>query len=563
MLRKVLIANRGAIALRIIRACRSLGIRTVAIYSEADVGARFVLAADEAIPLIGHTPLESYLNIEQIINAARKTGSDALHPGYGFLSENPLLVEACDAAGIVFIGPSANAMREMGNKTRAKELARNAGVPVLGDAQIKLDANGMAAARVAAEQIGYPILVKAAAGGGGKGMRLVSTANDLQEALKAAAREAESAFGDATVFIERYVEFARHIEIQVLADNYGNIVHFGERECSCQRRHQKIVEESPSVVVNDKLRANMGKAAVELARAVKYANAGTVEFLLEKNGQFHFLEMNTRLQVEHAVTEEAYKVDLVVEQLRISSGEKILWKQENIKPRAHSIECRIYAEDPAKGFLPETGLINSLFEPGGDGVRVESGLAPGMRIGVDYDPMLAKLIVSSHDRPTAIAKMMRALSDYKISGINTNMHFLSCLVRSPAFVSGNVDTQFVDRFMTDWDAEETISPEDPFSTWQVHCSGLIGESANNSKPVRRRKQRAGANLGGLISPMPGKIIRVDIKVGDEVNEGDVVVVMEAMKMEYSIKAPATGTVQEVFCAVGDMVDSGKKLVEVK
>lgn len=572
MFQSVLIANRGAIALRMIRACRALGVRSVVVFSEADAGAPFVRAADAAVALRGRTPRESYLDLAQIMDAARVCGADAIHPGYGFLSEQPALPEACAAAGIAFVGPTAETMRRMGSKTAAKQVAMQCGVPTVPAA---MDCADSAAVLRAAASIGFPLLVKAAAGGGGKGMRLVERAADLPAAWESAAREAQAAFGDATVFLEKYVMQPHHVEIQILGDRHGHIVHLGERDCSTQRRHQKIIEESPSPLVDDALRATMGQAALQLARAVQYQNAGTVEFLVDAQRNFYFLEMNTRLQVEHAVTEMVTGVDLVAWQLRIAAGESLTLAQESLVPRGHAIECRLYAEDPLRDFLPATGTVQQVRFPA-TGVRVESGIAPGMAIGIDYDPMLAKLIVHAPTRPQAIRRMIAALHATEISGVVTNRDFLMALLATPQFVCGRVDTHFV-ATVVDALAGTVPNAADPFSPWRTAGSGagwrLGGATANGGEPdsalaaVRRprsatRRARGPVRGGGLNAPMPGRILKVAVAVGDTVAADDVLVVMEAMKMEYTIKAPAAGTVQQVHCATGDMVELGKQLVEV-
>src|SRR5512132_22445 len=407
MFSKVLIANRGEIALRVIRACRELGVRTVAVYSEADATAPHVREADEAVLVGPAASSESYLKGDAIIAAAKRVGAEAIHPGYGFLSEREWFARAVRDAGLVFVGPPAGAIAAMGSKTAARELAISAGTPVVPGTTTALR-DATEAAEIA-ERFGYPVLLKAAAGGGGKGMRVVRAPGELASSLAAAQREAKNAFGDDAVYVEKYIEGPRHVEIQVLGDAHGNMLYLGERECSVQRRHQKMIEEAPSIAVSPELRSRMGSAAVAAARAAGYVNAGTCEFLLDRNGDFYFLEMNTRIQVEHTVTELVTGIDLVQWQIRVAAGEKLPFKQEDIVPRGWAIECRITSEDPANGFLPSTGRISYLHVPGGAGVRWDGGIEAGSEVGLFYDPMLAKLIVWAETRDAAIARMHRAL----------------------------------------------------------------------------------------------------------------------------------------------------------
>ena len=439
MFDKVLVANRGEIALRVMRACRDLGVSTVAVHSEADGNAAFVKLADEAVEIGPPAPGQSYLLVDRIIDAAKRTGAQAIHPGYGFLSENQALVRACEEAGIVFVGPPAGAMAAMGGKVAARERMIAAGVPVVpGSGAL----TGVEEAVAAADRIGYPVLVKASAGGGGIGMRVATDEAELRTGLEAAQSTAQRAFGDATVFLERYVDEPRHIEIQVLADTHGNVIHVGERECSIQRRHQKIVEEAPSPVITPEERAEMGQAAVTAARAVGYVNAGTVEFIYSR-GEFFFLEMNTRLQVEHPITEQVYGLDLVVEQLRVASGEKLSLTQEQIVPRGWAIECRINAENPLKNFMPTPGRVSGYREPSGPGVRTDSSLTgPGV-VSQYYDPMIAKLIAYGDSREQACARMRRALQEYAIAGIITNIPYHLAILEHPDFVAGKLSTHFI------------------------------------------------------------------------------------------------------------------------
>jgi acetyl-CoA carboxylase, biotin carboxylase subunit len=441
--KKVLIANRGEIALRVIRACQELGVKTVAVYSEADVRAPHVREADEAV-LVGPPPSsESYLRGDRIIEAAKLTGAEAIHPGYGFLSEREWFARAVREAGLVWIGPPAEAIAAMGSKTAARSLAVANGVPVVpGTTEPLSDAKE--AAKVA-KKFGYPILLKAAAGGGGKGMRVVSSPKELASALEAARREAKSAFGDDAVYLEKFVERPRHVEIQILADSHGTVLSLGERECSVQRRHQKMIEEAPSVAVGPELRKKMGETAVRAARAAGYVNAGTCEFLLDQSGDFYFLEMNTRLQVEHPVTELVTGIDLVQWQLRIASGEKLPFRQEEISPRGWAMECRITSEDASNNFLPSTGRIEYLHLPTGPGVRWDGGIESGSEIGLYYDPMLAKLIVWGADREQAVTRMRRALVDLIILGVETSRDFHIRVMDDDEFRRGAIDIQWLER----------------------------------------------------------------------------------------------------------------------
>jgi len=446
MFRKILIANRGEIALRVIRACHEMGVRTVAVYSEADVRAPHVREADEAI-LIGPPPSsESYLRGDKIIEAAKQTGAEAIHPGYGFLSEREWFARAVRDAGIVWIGPPAEAIAAMGSKTSARTLAVANGVPVVpGTTEALKDAKE---AEKVAKKFGYPVLLKAAAGGGGKGMRVVAGPKELAGALEAARREAKSAFGDDAVYLEKFVAQPRHVEIQIMADTHGNVLSLGERECSVQRRHQKMIEEAPSVAVTPALRKKMGETAVRAARAAGYVNAGTCEFLLDQNGEFYFLEMNTRLQVEHPVTELVTGIDLVQWQLRIAAGEKLPYRQEEISPRGWAIECRITSEDASNNFLPSTGRVEHLHLPSGPGVRWDGGIEQGSEIGLYYDPMLAKLIVWGADREQAVTRMRRALVDLIIQGVETSRDFHVRVMDDDEFRRGDIDIQWLERRLT-------------------------------------------------------------------------------------------------------------------
>lgn len=444
---KILIANRGEIAVRIIRACHEMGIAAVAVYSEADRAALHVRLADEAIA-IGPAPAsESYLNIERVVGAARDSGAQAVHPGYGFLSENAAFAQAVQDAGIVFIGPPPAAIAAMGDKAEARARMQSRKVPIVPGYQ---DADDDAALARAAERIGYPVLIKAAAGGGGKAMRIVNAPEELPELAAAAHREATNAFGDSRLFIEKYISNGRHIEFQVLADAHGNTLHLFERECSIQRRHQKIIEETPSPLLDDALRGRMGAAAVEAARAVGYTNGGTVEFIVDPvTRDFYFLEMNTRLQVEHPITEMLTGLDLVHWQIRIAEGERLPLAQNDLTRRGHALECRVYAEDPANQFLPSTGCLLNVVEPRGPGLRVDSGVMTGDEVTVHYDPMLAKVIVHAETRVDAIQRMQAALNEYALLGVTTNIAFLRAVLAHPEFHAGRATTTFIEHYMGD------------------------------------------------------------------------------------------------------------------
>jgi acetyl-CoA carboxylase biotin carboxylase subunit len=449
-LHRILIANRGEIAIRIIRACRELGLESIAVYSDADVSAPHVAAADRAVRIGPAAPALSYLNIPAIIEAARQTQSDAIHPGYGFLSERASFARACEAAGTVFIGPAADTIDRMGSKVAARELMQSAGVPVVpGATPLDQSTRGVLAA---IESIGFPALVKASAGGGGKGMRTLTVADGAADLVDAARREAEAAFGDGTLYVERLIERPRHVEIQIFGDTQGNAVHLFERECSIQRRHQKVVEESPSPALTPALRARMGEAAVAAARAARYSNAGTVEFLVEGKGdhaRFYFLEMNTRLQVEHPVTEAVTGVDLVRAQIAVAAGERLPWSQDDLHQRGHAIECRVYAEDPSAGFLPQAGRLLLYREPAGPGIRVDAGVVEGGEISVTYDPLLAKLTAFAETREAAIDRAIAALRCYPVLGIRTNVPFLIHVLDHSAFRSGELHTGFIDDHLQD------------------------------------------------------------------------------------------------------------------
>jgi acetyl-CoA carboxylase biotin carboxylase subunit len=448
MFDKILIANRGEIVVRIIATCQEMGIKTVAVYSEADRAALHVLEADQAVCLGPSSPAESYLNMDKIIAAARKTGAQAIHPGYGFLAENPAFAERCEREGLVFIGPNARAIKDLGDKTVARRIMINNHVPVI---------PGMMAAEVdpdilarEAERIGYPVIIKATAGGGGKGMRIVRSPGEFREAAVSAGSEAKSAFGNGDIYLEKYFEKSRHVEFQILADGQGSVIHLLERECSIQRRHQKIIEETPSPAITSALRKAMGKAAVAAAKAAGYVNAGTVEFLMDETGKFYFLEVNTRLQVEHPITEMITGIDLVRQQIEIAAGNPLKLSQNDIVGRGHAMECRIYAEDPLSAFLPSPGKIHFVKEPRGPGIRNDSGVYSGYTVPMEYDPILSKLITHGESRQECISRMSRALNDYIILGVLTPIPFLMDILSSEAFIKGETCTNFIDTHFADW-----------------------------------------------------------------------------------------------------------------
>ncbi|MFO7618791.1 MAG: acetyl-CoA carboxylase biotin carboxylase subunit [Thermoplasmata archaeon] len=454
-IKKILVANRGEIAVRIMTACQEMGIGTVAVYSDVDAKSPHVEMADESYPLGDPTPSASYLNIEKLIDIAKKSGADAVHPGYGFLSERAEFAQACKDAGIKFIGPTPEVIHGMGDKIEAKRTMRNAGVPVIpgftGEEKETL--------REACQRIGFPVLIKASAGGGGKGMKIVNNIGELDEAVASARREAKSSFGYDELLLEKYLPKPRHIEFQILADEHGKIIHLFERECSIQRRHQKVVEETPSIALDEELRSKMGQVAILAAKTIGYTNAGTVEFMLDAAKNFYFLEMNTRLQVEHAITEMTTGIDIVKWQIRIAMGEPLTLEQDKITQRGHAIECRIYAEDPEKNFMPSTGTLKTVELPTGMNIRHDTGIAQGYKISPYYDPMLAKLIVYGEDRRDASRKLEWALSNYIALGVTTNIPFLRAIVHHPSFVSGDIDTHFIENHFSSWVVSETLPPE--------------------------------------------------------------------------------------------------------
>lgn len=630
----ILIANRGEIACRIMQTAQNMGIKCIAVYVDADADAPFVKMADESVLLS-----TSYMDSDAILSAAKQTGAEAVHPGYGFLSENAAFARKVKNNNLIWIGPSAHVIKVMGDKLKAKELAEKSGVPTL----------PMAADLKDAKDLGYPLLIKAAAGGGGKGMRIVTSPKNLKESVISAQREALSGFGDDRIFIERYVKKSRHIEIQILGDEHGNIVHLGERECSIQRRHQKIIEESPSPKVDPFLREQMGEAALKLAKKIKYCSAGTVEFLMDdKTGEFWFLEVNTRLQVEHPVTEEVTGIDLVYEQIKIARGEELEFTQDDISWHGHSIEARLYAEDPGNNFLPEVGtLIAYDTEMAGD-IRWDSGVEQGYKVGTDFDPMLSKVIAWAPNRIDAINKLARGLEKAHFGGVKTNRDFLISCLRNESFINGNTTTDFIEREKPN--GEQVLSENQIFnasaaialwiamdnrasdevtdfmpSNWtngrmpyqriklmilkneieikyQLKRSGLFEVMGTNCKihavdesgidvevgshrffaQVTRANDQILINMpfgdldavivprfiepgnevpeGGLVAPMPGKVIEVKVKKGDKVKAGDTLIIIEAMKMEHSIKATENGKVAKLMVSLNQQVDNGATLL---
>jgi acetyl-CoA/propionyl-CoA carboxylase, biotin carboxylase, biotin carboxyl carrier protein len=591
MFSKILIANRGEIAVRIIRACEELGIGTVAVYSELDRDAPHVHRADEAY-LLGPGPAaESYLVFEKLFDAVERSGAEAVHPGYGFLAENASFAAALEQRGITFIGPPASAIDAMGSKTKARELMQNAGVPIVPGTTQPV-ATVQDAQRLIAETIGYPVAVKAAGGGGGKGFRVALTEDKLQEAFEGASREGEKFFSDPTVYLERYLPDPRHVEVQVLADSYGNVIHLGERDCSLQRRHQKLVEEAPAPAVDDALRARIGKIATEAAAAVGYTGAGTIEGLLQ-DGEYYFLEMNTRVQVEHCVTEMVTGIDIVKEGIRVASGEKLSFTQDEVVLRGHAIECRINAEDASRNFTPAPGTITSYVEPSGPGVRVDSGCTAGSVISPMYDPMIAKLIVWDVDREQASRRMVRALGEYEIGGLKTLMPFHTAILQTKQWANAETCRDLIED--RSWlKALQQPPPQPPAEeegeekveqSYTVEVSGkrfdvrVIGPpfagggavasngtaQAAGARRAPRRSSKAAAGAGGgdkLSSPIQGTVLKVAVEAGAEVEEGALIAVIEAMKMENEITAHKAGKVTELPIAVGASVATGDTLAVI-
>lgn len=500
MFSKILVANRGEIALRVMRTCREMGIQTVAVYSDVDRAAPHVRYADEALHVGPAPSFESYLRIDRILDAAQQSRAEAIHPGYGFLSENPEFARACEQSKIVFIGPPASAIELMGSKTAARRFALEAGLPVVPGTDHSIErfeeVNRIAAA------VGYPVMLKAAAGGGGKGMRLVASAAELESAWRNARSEARNAFNDSSVYIEKYIERPRHVEIQILGDGHGNLIHLAERECSLQRRHQKVVEECPSPLVDDDLRERMGQTAVKIGRLAGYANAGTVEFLVDQNRNFYFLEMNTRLQVEHPVTEMVVGIDLVKEQIRVAAGEQLVWRQENIEMHGAALECRVYAEDPVNNFFPSPGRITHLKVPSGPGVRDDSGVYEGWTVPLEYDPLLSKLVVWGRDRDEAIARMRRALCEYQVAGIHTNIGFFRRLLEHPEFIVGRLDTGFIARVIESGWITDHLPPGESALAAMIASVLYAGRSSGapaNAHQESRNRESAWKSSGRVAS----------------------------------------------------------------
>ncbi len=589
MFSKILIANRGEIAVRIIRACEELGIATVAVYSELDRDAIHVKRADEAF-LLGPGPAaESYLVVDKLLDAIERSGAEAVHPGYGFLAENAAFAAALEQRGIVFIGPPASAIEAMGSKIKARELMAAASVPIVPGTIEPVET--LAEARhLAGEVIGYPVAVKAAGGGGGKGFRVALSADKLEEAFEGAAREGEKFFSDATVYLERYLPDPRHVEVQVLADKHGNVVHLGERDCSLQRRHQKLIEEAPAPAVDQELRAMIGKIATEAARAVGYAGAGTVEGLLQ-GGDYYFLEMNTRVQVEHCVTEMVTGVDIVREGIRVAAGEPLSFTQDEVQLRGHAIECRINAEDASKGFVPAPGRIGQYREPSGPGVRVDSGVGPGSEISPMYDPMVAKLIVWDVNRELATARMVRALREFEITNLTTLIPFHTAILQTEQWANAETCRELIED--REWlkalsgappeselpeeeeKVEQSYTVEVSGKRFEVRVTGPAFAGAANGavaavggvarKSPKRSERSGGAQHHGgdtLESPLQGTVLKVAVTPGQPIEAGALVCVIEAMKMENEITAHKAGTITEVPISAGASVANGDTLAVI-
>ena len=651
--KKILVANRGEIALRIMRTCRAMGISTVAVYSDADLRAPHTRFADEAVHIGPSAPRDSYLRIDKVLDAARRTGAGAIHPGYGFLSENADFAEACEAAGVTFIGPAADVIRKMGLKSVARSLTAEAGIPVVpgynGEDQ------SFESLRAQALLPGFPILIKASAGGGGKGMRVVRETATLDEALEASRREAENAFGEGSLLIEKYVERARHVEFQIIGDDHGNLIHLFERECSIQRRHQKIIEESPSLALTTELRSRMSDAAIAVGRAIGYTNAGTVEFILAPSGDFYFIEVNTRLQVEHPVTEMITGLDLVRLQIEVAEGKPLQFTQENIGQMGHAIEARLYAEDPDRDFLPSTGVIHDWNPPDAiQGLHIDAGIESKTEIGIYYDPLLAKLIAHGVDRDTALRKLVYALRSLNVSGIQTNRDFLIRLMENDEFREGRFHTGFIDEHLGELiankdpeadfacavaaalylrekhrttseilpqipagyrnnpyrdpsvkfrmegdllevshrmtsDGQLTVSSGDRQAQVQVvsvlpdgvrlsidgvQTTFLVSEAGEElyvhspsgartlTRPPRYPRGHSASEHEAAHAPMPGQVLRILVSTGQQVVIGDPMVILEAMKMEQTIRAAIDGIVEGVLVKIGQVVSPGDVLVEI-
>jgi acetyl-CoA/propionyl-CoA carboxylase biotin carboxyl carrier protein len=588
MFSKVLVANRGEIAIRVMRTLEEMSIASVAVYSARPRPAPPARRPDEAY-LLGPGPAnESYLVIEKILEVAKESGAEAIHPGYGFLAENAAFARACEEAGVVFIGPPADAIDAMGSKTKARELMKKAGVPIVPGTTDPVK-NVAAAKKIIDKEIGYPIAVKAAGGGGGKGFRVAESEDELEKAFEGAAREGEKFFSDATVYIERYLPDPRHVEVQVLADSQGNVVHLFERDCSVQRRHQKLIEESPAPAVDPELRERIGKIGTEAAKAVNYRSAGTIEGLLQ-DGEYFFLEMNTRVQVEHCVTEMVTGIDIVREQVKIAAGEELQFGQDDIEIRGHAIECRINAEDASKKFAPAPGRVGSYREPSGPGVRVDSGAEEGYEVLPLYDPMIAKLIVWDVDREASTRRMIRALHEYEIGGLKTLIPFHKTLLDTDQWRNGETCRDLVED--KDWLKQLAFEPapgaddgdEEPkvARDYAVEVSGkrfevkVIGAALPNggapaaggaAKKAPKRRERGAGGGGGapgaIVSPIQGTVLKVAVEKGATVEEGALICVVEAMKMENEITAPSAGTVEELNVSEGGAIATGDTIAVVK
>jgi acetyl-CoA/propionyl-CoA/long-chain acyl-CoA carboxylase, biotin carboxylase, biotin carboxyl carrier protein len=574
---KILVANRGEIAIRVFRTLRELGIGTVAVYSEADRGSLHVAAADEAY-LIGPGPApESYLNQERLLETATRAGAEAIHPGYGFLAENADFARTCEAAGLVWIGPPPEAIDVMGSKTAARETMRAAGVPIVPGTTAPVES--AEDVRRLGDELGWPIAIKASAGGGGKGLKVVPGPEEAERAYESARREGEAYFSDPDVYVERYLEDPRHVEVQILADAHGNVIHLGERDCTIQRRHQKLVEETPSPAVGDDLRERIGRLGIDAARAVGYRSAGTIEGLLDGEGNYFFLEMNTRIQVEHTVTELVTGLDLVREQVLIAAGEPLSLRQDDVRLTGHAIECRINAEDPSNGFLPSPGRITSYREPGGPGIRVDSGVAAGSEVVGLYDPLISKLVVHGVDREHSRRRMLRALDEYEVGGITTLLGFHRALLEHPCFMTGQTCHGVVESKELAERAEQLSHQK---TTLAASADGRLRERASSveldgrlyevkalvpeppfAELARRRRERTGrgahhgAAKDAVVTPMQGTVLAVEVADGDEVRAGQVICIVEAMKMENEITAHRDGVVTELSVEPGQAVTTGQ------
>jgi acetyl-CoA/propionyl-CoA carboxylase biotin carboxyl carrier protein len=574
---KVLVANRGEIAIRVFRTLRELGIGTVAVYSEADRGSLHAAYADEAYLIGGGPPSESYLNQERILAVAQQAGAQAIHPGYGFLAENAVFARGCSEHGFVWIGPPPEAIEAMGSKIEARERMRAAGVPIIPGVTEPVES--AEEVRRLGDELGWPVAIKASAGGGGKGLKVVRERDEAERAFESARREGEAYFSDPAVYVERYLDDPRHVEVQVLADSHGNVIHLGERDCTIQRRHQKLVEETPSPAVDDELRERIGRIAVEAARAVGYVSAGTIEGLLSRDGEYFFLEMNTRIQVEHTVTELVTGLDLVREQVLIAAGEPLSVGQEDVRLQGHSIECRINAEDVSNGFLPAPGTITRYQEPSGPGVRVDSGVVAGSEISPLYDPMIAKLVVHGVDREHARRRMLRALDEFVIEGVKTLIGFHKGLLTHPCFIEGETCHGLVESELMAARAAELENGRavgdgiavggERVSVRSLEVDGrrfevrLLRPEPGFAELGRRRRERsrgrgaAGAGRDAVVSPMQGTVLAVEVAEGDEVEAGQVLCIVEAMKMENEVHAHRAGRVTDLSVVAGQAVKTGQ------